>query len=35
MFWMVPFGVPISSKKHLERISKYNEHIDKVKYDKI
>ena len=32
---MVPFGVPISSKNHSERISKYKEHIDKVKCDKI
>ena len=33
MFKMVPLDVPVSSKK--PSASKYKEHIDKVKYDKI
>ena len=30
---MVPFSVPFFPKKHPQRISKYKEQIDKVKYD--
>ena len=32
---MVPFSVLFPVKQDAERISKYKEHIDKVKYDKI
>ena len=32
---MVPLAFLFPPKHHPERISKYKEHIDKVKYDKI